>query len=97
MQYLAISDLLDAGHDLRLDQAYPDFYREQQGGNAALPTPLDAQTLFNQLARTLLQQSDSGGTSADPSTGPKVQQLFHLVQGAAAQAYSFVSRHLTLA
>jgi hypothetical protein len=82
-QYLAIEDLLDAGHDLRLDQAYPDFYREQQAGNVALPTPLDTQTLFNQLARRLLQQQSNANAGAhDANSGPGVQELFNLVQGA---------------
>ena len=85
MQDLAIEDLIDAGRDLRLDQAYPEFYRAQHGGNAALPSPLDTTTLFNSLAKRLIEGQD--GRLADPgsvdiATGQGVQQLFNLVQGA---------------
>ena len=83
LQDLAFEDLLDAGQDLRLDLAYTDFYRDQRGDvNAALPSPLDTDTLFNNLAKSLLQQSgDLGGEqhAADPG----VQQLaYQIVQGA---------------
>jgi hypothetical protein len=74
---------VDAGHDLRLDLAYTDFYLDQRGGNTALPSPLDTTTLFNSIARQLLDQSDSqaGDPVADHSGDQGVQQLFHLVQG----------------
>ena len=85
MQYRVIEDLIDAGHDLRLDHAYPDFYREQQGSNARLPVPLDTQTLFNQLAQRILEQSQNRQRNAMPGdvdAEAGVQQLFNLVQGA---------------
>jgi hypothetical protein len=74
---------VDASHDLRLDLAYTDFYLDQRGGNNALPSPLDTTTLFNSIARQLLEHSNSqaGDPAADRSDEPGVQQLFRLVQG----------------
>lgn len=81
LQDLAFEDLLDAGQDLRLDLAYTDFYRDQGDVNAALPSPLDTDTLFNNIAKKLLEQSEPIGEQRAANAG--VQQLaYQIVQGA---------------
>jgi hypothetical protein len=80
-------DLLDSGHDLRLDVAYADFYQEQRNRNAQLPSPLEAPSLFTTLAKQLLdERSAERQTDLHQSAG--VQQLFHLVQGVHASVWS---------
>ena len=74
-------DLFDAGNDVRLDVAYPDFYREQAIGNAQLPSPLDTQTLFSNLARQFLIDDPSRVKSRPDIKGQDVHQLVQLVQG----------------
>lgn len=73
-------DLFDAGNDVRLDVAYPDFYREQAIGNAQLPSPLDTQTLFSNLARQLIDDHSRVKSRPDMK-GQDVHQLVQLVQG----------------
>jgi hypothetical protein len=77
-------DFFDAGNDVRLDVAYPDFYREQAIGNAQLPSPLDTQTLFSNLARQLIDDHSRAKVRPDIK-GQGVQQLVQLVQGEPAQ------------
>ena len=95
-QDLAIEDFMEAGRDLRLDRAYPEFYKAQHlhGGNAALPTPLDTTTLFNSLAKRLLEGQDGRtvdtGHMAPAASGPGVQQLINLVQGVDLTAVSLL-------
>lgn len=71
---------------MRLDVAYPDFYREQAIGNAQLPSPLDTQTLFSNLARQLID--DHSRVKAIPDIkGQGVHQLVQLVQGGHPRMY----------
>lgn len=89
VQGFVIADFLDAGHDLRLDTAYTDFYREQAASaGVTLPSPLDTQTLFNKLARRLLQSAATDGSEGsavgENGDAPGVKELYTLVHGAAA-------------
>lgn len=80
VQSVHFEDIFDAGNDVRLDVAYPDFYREQAIGNAQLPSPLDTQTLFSNLARQLIDDHSRSKSRPDIK-GQGVHQLVQLVQG----------------
>lgn len=75
-----MEDLFDAGNDVRLDLAYPEFYRDQ-GAHAQLPSPLDTTTLLSNIARQLLDEKTRSSSRQDMNAGQNVQQLFHALQG----------------
>lgn len=82
-------DLLDSGHDLRLDVAYADFYREQRNRDAQLPSPLETPELFTSLAKVLEgRTATAAGRRAAFQPGAGVQDLYSLVQGAPTCALS---------
>lgn len=81
MQGTLFEDLFDNGNDVRLDLAYPEFYREHQGVNTQLPSPLDTTTLFSNIARQWLDEKARASSRQDMNAGQNVQQLFHALQG----------------
>jgi len=77
----------DSGHghmDIRLDQAYSEFYMEQlsRSQHLQLPAPLDTTTLFTKFARQILSDHVQGRPLPTLSPNPQVQQMFEsLVHG----------------